>query len=150
MNQGNNKNDNGRMSIPQLLHDSRNDLDERIQISSHAIHYATDNLLPSIKFVCIPKLQNSKDGGKIVQELIKSIETNFRAENKNYSKPLAFDVWYVDLNGGLICLTKSAQMFVYFCKAENLLLKILETNISMQRPKNLPAQFSVRCGETSV
>ncbi|CAF1222936.1 unnamed protein product [Didymodactylos carnosus] len=121
MNQGNNKNDNSRTSIPQLLHDSRNDSHERIQISSHAIHYATDNLLPSIKFVCIPKLQNSKDGGKIVQELIKSIETNFQAENKNYSKPLAFDLWY----------------------AENLPLKILETNISMQRPKNFPAQFSV-------
>ncbi|CAF0862478.1 unnamed protein product [Didymodactylos carnosus] len=58
-----------------------------------------------LKFVCIPKLQNLKDGAKIIQELIKSIETSFRAET--YRKQLV-----MELRNRADLLPPHIQMFI--------------------------------------
>ncbi len=63
-----------------------------MKISKHALDYAIEYHYTPFKIICEPKLKNTKQSSKLINELIKSITTKFLYENPIFNKPLLFDL----------------------------------------------------------
>ncbi|CAF3571690.1 unnamed protein product, partial [Rotaria sp. Silwood2] len=86
---------------------------EAVRISQQALHYAVENHLPPLKFICEPKITQMNIGKEIIKTLLTTIDKDFRRINKHYEHPLGFDHWHVDKNGDLLCFTRHIELFVF-------------------------------------
>ncbi|CAF3348724.1 unnamed protein product [Rotaria sp. Silwood2] len=116
---------------------------EAVRISQQALHYAVENHLPPLKFICEPKITQMNIGKEIIKTLLTTIDKDFRRINKHYEHPLGFDHWHVDKNGDLLCFTRHIELFVFLCNNQNYPNSLYNTIVHVTKPKHLPAQHSI-------
>ena len=115
----------------------------QIRITNNAIKYAIDQPLPSLKFECQPKIKDQNEGSIIIKELIKSIDNEMNQINTKLINVVGFESWFIDNNGGLICITRDINLFVFLCDAEHVPNKLAGIEIKVVLPKHLPPQRSI-------
>ncbi|CAF1580902.1 unnamed protein product [Adineta ricciae] len=116
---------------------------QNIRVSEHALRYAIEQHLPPLKIVCEPKLTESNEAKNLLKELFSSINKKFIEINPKYTKPLAFDYWFIDRDGNLSCFTNSIELFVFLSNGANYPNHLSNINIRTIPPKRLPPQCSV-------
>ncbi|CAF3275414.1 unnamed protein product [Rotaria sp. Silwood2] len=123
--------------------------DENIQhliknnITEQALHYAVIQQLPPIKINCQPPVKNHAEGNILIKALFSYIHDKFLKLNKNYTRPIGFDTWFIDQHGGLTCFTKEIELFVYLWDITHYSEKLLTTTITPLPPIHLPPQHSI-------
>jgi hypothetical protein len=74
--------------------------------------------------------------------LIKSIKTDFIAEDAMFSKPLLFDIWWIDPGGDLQIIIKTTELYVYLCKQERYPKELIGIKLIHHPPSHLPPQHT--------
>ncbi|CAF1429444.1 unnamed protein product [Adineta steineri] len=143
LNQNNLTNDNFDINTLQKSNDYDCGLDNSLKISKHALSYASEYHYPSFKIVCQPKLKDPKQGSKLINELIKSIKDDFMIKNSSFSKPVLFDLWWINPQGDLQIIIKTIELYVYLCRRERYPKELLNIKLDPYPPKHLPPQHTI-------
>ncbi|CAF3092777.1 unnamed protein product [Rotaria sp. Silwood2] len=122
---------------------SEGNYNNKFKITNDAVSYSVDQFLPPIKIICDPKVNEHKDGAKIIKELFKVIVDDFKQVNPKHNEVIGFESWYIDINGNLQCITRDVELFIYLCDVKHIPNMILDTKITVVLPKHLPSQRSV-------
>jgi len=73
--------------------------------------------------------------------LIKYIKTDFLSENPMFSKPLLFNIWWIDSVGDLQIVIKTTELYFYLCKQERYPKQLLiDIKLIPHPPSHLPPQ----------
>ncbi|CAF2855046.1 unnamed protein product [Rotaria sp. Silwood2] len=115
----------------------------RPNITQHALQYAVNYQLPSLKITCQPGVKDQIEGKNIMKALFIHIHDDFCKLNNQYNRPIGFDTWYVDKQGDLICFTSQIELFVYLWDVDHYPPKLLNTLITPVPPTHLPPQHSI-------
>lgn len=119
-----------------------NHYDNPARISKHALDYASEYHHQPIKIECEPKLKDQREGSKFIQAFINYIKTEFFKQNVSYSKPLLFDMWWIDKDGNIRAIVKSTEIAVYLSQAKRYPAEINNIKIIPHPPKHLPPQHT--------
>ncbi|CAF4113469.1 unnamed protein product, partial [Rotaria sp. Silwood1] len=114
-----------------------------LQISKHALNYASEYHYAPFKLECHPKLIDKKQGQKLIMNLIKSIKSDFITQNPKFNKIILFDLWWIDSNGDLQIIIKTTELYVYLCKTERYPKELNGIKIIPHHPSHLPPQHTV-------
>ncbi|CAM4833802.1 unnamed protein product [Rotaria magnacalcarata] len=114
-----------------------------IRISNYELNYAAEYHYPPFKLECEPKLNDKRQGVKLVNELISYIKNDFLHENPFFSKPILIDVWWIDLEGNLRMIIKTTELYVYLCKKERYAKELINIKINPIPPVHLPYQHTI-------
>ena len=112
------------------------------RVSQQALNYAAETHLQPIKIQCEPKFVEQKAAVKFIQQFFKEIESDFRKQNPTYTRPLGFDIWWIDKGGDIQGISKQLDVYIYLCKSERYPKEINNTKIDPVPPKHLPPQRS--------
>ncbi|CAF0986804.1 unnamed protein product [Didymodactylos carnosus] len=113
-----------------------------IRISKHAIDYATEYHYTPFKIQCEPKLKNQKNAAKLVCEILNYVKSDFTKLNPVYSKPLLFDMWWIDGSGYLQMIIKSIELYVFLCNKERYPQELMNMKLTAHPPQHLPPQLT--------
>ncbi|CAF4950596.1 unnamed protein product [Rotaria sp. Silwood1] len=114
-----------------------------LQISKHALNYASEYHYAPFKLECHPKLIDKKQGQKLIMNLIKSIKSDFITQNPKFNKIILFDLWWIDSNGDLQIIIKTTELYVYLFKTERYPKELNGIKIIPHHPSHLPPQHTV-------
>ncbi|CAM2730222.1 unnamed protein product [Rotaria socialis] len=114
-----------------------------IKISNYELSYAAEYHYSPFKLECEPKLNDKKEGAKLVNELLNYIRNDFKRENPSFSKPILVDLWWFDLEGNLQMIIKSTELYVYLCKKERYPSELNNIKINPIPPAHLPPQHTI-------
>ncbi|CAF3342598.1 unnamed protein product [Rotaria sp. Silwood2] len=114
-----------------------------IKVSNYALNYAADYQYPPFKLECEPKLDDKKQGVKLVNELLKYIRNDFLFENPSFSKQILVDIWWIDLEGNMQLIIKTTELYVYLCKKERYPDELINIKINPIPPTHLPPQHTI-------
>ncbi|CAF0938748.1 unnamed protein product, partial [Didymodactylos carnosus] len=67
---------------------------------------------------CQPKLKDTKQVVKVVNDIIKAIKSDFLLQNPNFRQPILFDLWWIDTDGHLHIVIQTTEIYVYLCKKD--------------------------------
>ena len=112
------------------------------RITKFAMDYAVDHLAQPFKIECDPKVKDTPHGAKIINGLISHNKKDFATKNPNCSRPLMFDVWWIDGKGDIQIIVKSTELFVHLCNAENYPKELANTKITPHPPKHFPPKHT--------
>ncbi|CAF3344262.1 unnamed protein product [Rotaria socialis] len=112
-------------------------------ITQHALQYAVNHQLPSLKITCQPGVKDQVEGTSIIKALFMHIHDDFCKLNNQKNRPIGFDTWYVDKQGDLICFTSQIELFVYLWDVDHYPSELLNTKITPVPPTHLPPQHSI-------
>ncbi|CAF1547104.1 unnamed protein product, partial [Didymodactylos carnosus] len=104
------------------------------------MNYAAEYHYTPFKSECQPKLNDKKDGVKLINDLIKYIKVDFTTQNPMFSKPLLVDLWWIDPQGNVQMVIKTTELYVYLCKQERYPKTLNNTTIIPHLPAHLPPQ----------
>jgi hypothetical protein len=141
----NHNNNQHRQVKPVHNHNNDNnniDNNNHMKISKHALDYASEYHYTPFKIICEPKLKDTKQGSKLINELIKSIKTKFLYENPMFTKPLLFDLWWIDPAGDLQIIIKTTELYVFLCKQERYPKELIDIKLTPHPPSHLPPQHT--------
>ncbi|CAF4265621.1 unnamed protein product, partial [Rotaria sp. Silwood2] len=123
------------------FYNNKNNLHENtLRISKHAIDYASEYYYLPFKLEYQPKLNDKKNGQKIITDLIKAIKPDFIIENPKFNKVILFDLWSIDSNGDIQIIIKTTELYVYLCKSERYPKELNGVRIVPHHPPDLPPQ----------
>ncbi|UJR18539.1 hypothetical protein I4U23_005446 [Adineta vaga] len=71
---------------------NNNGYNNTIKISNHAFNYACEYHFTPFQIIYPPKTKDTKQGSKLINELIKSIKEDFMLRNPSFNKPFLFDL----------------------------------------------------------
>ncbi|CAF1243744.1 unnamed protein product, partial [Didymodactylos carnosus] len=86
---------------------------------------------------------STDDGRKLIQLFIEHFRADFSSLNPLNSTPLAFDSWWIDRSGDLLCLAKNVDLFVYLCNKNRYPTNLNNINIVPHLPSRLPVRYSI-------
>jgi len=116
--------------------------DNSVRISKHALDYASEYHYQPIKLECDPKMNDQREGSKFIQAFLNHIKDDFLKQNITYTKPLLFDLWWIDNAGNIQAISKSAEIIVYLAQPNRYPKEINNIKITPHPPKHLPPQYS--------
>ncbi|CAF1441135.1 unnamed protein product, partial [Rotaria sordida] len=122
---------------------SEGNYNNKFNITNDTVAYSVDQFFPPIKITCEPKVNEHKDGAKIIKRLFKLIVDDFKQINPKHNEVIGFESWYIDINGNLQCITRDVELFIYLCDVKHIPNMLLDTKIMVVLPKHLPSQRSV-------
>jgi prefoldin subunit 5 len=114
-----------------------------IKISNYALNYAADYYYPPFKLECEPKVNDKKQGVKMVNDLVNYIRNDFLRANPLFSKPILVDLWWIDFEGNLQMIIKTTELYVYLCKNERYPSELNNIKINPIPPAYLPPQHTI-------
>ncbi|CAF3749625.1 unnamed protein product [Rotaria sp. Silwood1] len=114
-----------------------------MKISNQALVYAADYHYSSFKLECEPKLNDKKQGVKMVNELMKYIKNDFLCAYPLFTKPLLVDLWWIDLEGNLQMIIKTTELYIYLCNKDRYPNELFNFKIKPSPPAHLPPQHVV-------
>ncbi|CAF1186559.1 unnamed protein product [Rotaria magnacalcarata] len=121
---------------------NNNIIDNSIRVSKHALDYASEYHHQPIIIECDPKLKDQREGSKFIQAFINYIKIDFYNQNVSYNKPLLFDLWWIDKEGNIRAITKSAEIAVYLSQVKRYPTEINSIKITPHPPNHLPVQHT--------
>lgn len=107
------------------------------------MNYASEYHYSPFKIECSPKIDDKKQGQKLITELIQLIKPGFMTENPKFNKTILFDIWWIDANGDLQIIIKTLELYVYLCKTDRYPKEVNGTKIVPSCPLHLPPQLIV-------
>ncbi|CAF1304812.1 unnamed protein product [Adineta steineri] len=137
----NNSNINNHKNIHTTA-SSINTNNNSLTISKHALDYASEYHHVPIKIECEPKINDQREGARFIQAFLNYIKEDFLKENKTFNKPVLFDLWWIDKDGNLQVISKSAEIIVYLSQQKRYPKELNNIKIISHPPKHLPPQFT--------
>ncbi|CAF3794175.1 unnamed protein product [Rotaria sordida] len=114
-----------------------------MKISNQALVYAADYHYSSFKLECESKLNDKKQGVKMVNELMKYIKIDFLRAYPLFTKPLLVDLWWIDSEGNLQMIIKTTELYIYLCNKDRYPNELFNFKIKPNPPAHLPPQHVV-------
>ncbi|CAF4389886.1 unnamed protein product, partial [Rotaria sp. Silwood2] len=116
--------------------------DNLFRMSKYALDYASEYHFQSIKIECNAKIKDQGKGSKYIQALLNYIKVDFLSQNVSYTKPLLFDLRWIDRDGNIQAISKSTEIIVYLSQANRLPKELNDIKIILHPPRDLPPQYT--------
>ncbi|CAF3260306.1 unnamed protein product [Rotaria sp. Silwood2] len=124
-----NRNQHNMRIIPSSSHNIQQQTTSggnQLPITKYALEYASNYHFSPFKLECQPKIRDRKDGTKLINELIKSITSDFLIQNPRFSHEILFDLWWIDADGNIEIIIKTTDLYVCISVQTRSLSKSIE------------------------
>ena len=124
--------------------------DNPIRTCKHALDYTSEYHYQLIKIECEPKLRDQRGRPKFIQAFLNYIKVDFLKQNVAYTKPLLFDLWWIDMNGNIQIISKAAKIIVYLSQTNRYPKELKNIKLTPFPPKHLPPKHTAELGRVQI